>query len=65
MEYSASAWLPRETGIVLHQTRDSKEQIKFWMAFFIYLEGDEDGDLRSVVATDAVLSVLEGNLTVQ
>ena len=52
----------RNLEVYLRKAGNSDEQIKFWMGFFIELEGDEDGDLRSVVATDAALSVLEGNL---
>jgi len=51
-----------DLGEYLRQAGNSEEQIKFWMGFCIELEGDEDGDLRSVVTTDAVLSALEGNL---
>ena len=48
----------------LRQAGNSEKQIKFWMGFCIELEGDEDGDLRSVVATDAALSVMDGKLAV-
>ena len=66
------AYLEADSGEMLDRQRDLEEylrqagnsdgQITFWMGFCINLEGDEDGDLRSVVATDAALSVLEGNL---
>ncbi len=69
------AYLEADSGKMLDRQRDpeeylrqagnSEEQIKFWMGFCITMDGDEDGDLRSVVATDAVLSVLEGNLKVR
>ncbi len=49
----------------LRRAGNSDEQVKFWMGFCITMDGDEDGDLRSVVATDATLSVLEGNLKVR
>ena len=52
----------RDLEAYLRQAGNSEEQIKFWMGFCIELDADEDGDLRSVVATDAALSVLEGNL---
>ena len=38
-------------------------QIKFWLDYCLNLEGDEDGNLKSVVATDAILAILEGDLT--
>ena len=69
------AYLEAESGDMLDRQRDlekylrqagnSEEQVKFWMGFCITMDGDEDGDLRSVVATDATLSVLEGNLKVR
>ena len=69
------AYLEADSGEVLDRQRDledylrqagnSEEQIKFWMGFCITMDGDEDGDLRSVVASDAALSVLEGNLVVR
>ncbi len=46
----------------LRQAGNSDEQVKFWMGFCIELEGNEDGDLRSVVATDATLSVMQGHV---
>ena len=52
----------RDLEAYLRQAGNSEEQIRFWMGFCINLEGDEDGDVRSVVETDAALSVLEGNL---
>ena len=55
----------RDLEEYLRQAGNSDEQIKFWMGFCITMEGAEDGDLRSVVLTDAVLSVLEGNLAVR
>jgi len=69
------AYLEADSGEMLDRQRDleeylrqagnSVEQIKFWMGFCITMDGDEDGDLRSVVATDAALSVLEGNLAIR
>ena len=55
----------RDVEAFLRQAGNSEDQIKFWMGFCINLVADEDGDLRSVVATDAALSVLEGNLKVR
>ena len=52
----------RDLEVYLRHAGNSEAQIKFWMGFCIELDGDEDGDLRSVVATDATLSVLEGNI---
>ena len=49
----------------LREAGNSEGQIKFWMGFCINLEGDEDGDLRSVVATDVALSVLQRYLVVR
>ena len=49
----------------LRQAGNSDEQFKFWMGFCINLAGDEDGDLRSVVATDVALSVVQGYLVVR
>ena len=43
---------------------NSEAQVKFWMGFRIELDGDDDSGLRSVVATDAALSLLAGNLTI-
>ena len=54
----------RDLEDLLRQTGNSGEQIKYWMGFCLEEDGDEDGDLRSAVVTDAVLSVLEGNLVV-
>ena len=49
----------------LREAGNSDEQVKYWTGFCIELDGDEDGDLRSVVATDVALSVLQGYLVVR
>lgn len=54
----------RDLEAYLRQAGNSEEQIRFWMGFCINPDGDEDGDLRSVVETDAGLSVLNGKLAV-
>ncbi|MCX2982883.1 hypothetical protein EYC98_18630 [Halieaceae bacterium IMCC14734] len=48
----------------LQQAGNSDAQVKFWMGFCINLDSDEDGDLRSVVATDVALAVMQGDLVV-
>ncbi|MCX2983382.1 hypothetical protein EYC98_21185 [Halieaceae bacterium IMCC14734] len=48
----------------LQHAGNSAQQIKFWMGFCINLDGDEDGDLRSVVATDVALAVMQGDVVV-
>jgi len=68
LEADSGEMLDRQRDLeeYLRQAGNSEEQVKFWMGFCINLTGDdEDGDLRSVVATDATLSVLEGNLVVR
>ena len=54
----------RDLEVFLRQADNSEERIKFWMGYCLYLEGDEDGDLRSVVAIDAALAALQGYLVV-
>ena len=67
LEADSGEMLDRQHDLEAHLRRagNSEEQIKFWMGFCITMDGDEDGDLRSVVTTDAMLSVLEGNLKVR
>ena len=70
----ALAYLEADAGEILDHHRDLEqclrqagnleEQIRFWMRFCIELDADEDGDLRSVVAIEVALSMLEGNLVV-
>ncbi|MCZ6828561.1 MAG: hypothetical protein O7F73_03050 [Gammaproteobacteria bacterium] len=67
LEADSGEMLRRQQALeeYLRQAGNSDEQIKFWMGFCITMDGDEDGDLRSVVASDAALSVLQGNLKVR
>ncbi len=66
LEADSGEMLDRQRALkeYLRQAGNSEKQIKFCMGFCIELEGDADGDLRSVVTTDAALSILEGNLVI-
>ena len=48
----------------LRQAGNSEQQIKFWMGFCLHMDGDEDGDLRSDVTTEVILSALQGYVVV-
>ena len=48
----------------LRRAGNTKAQIKFWMTICLEMDGEEDGDLRSVVATDAALATVQGYLVV-
>ena len=48
----------------LQVSGNSESQIENWMGFCLNLDADKDGDLLSVITTDATLLVLQGELVV-